>query len=193
MSEDEAQPERTTAAGDRHERRPVSMRGFVLRGGGETVEITLLDLSYEGCGIETPVEFERGEPLKLSVLGRGAIETRVVWCSDGKAGLNFDPESEETAKRHVPRASKRVELTAEVTMRRLGHANFRVRVFDFSPTGCKVELIERPNDGENVLVKFDGLEVLQAEVCWIKSKTAGLKFERPIHPAVFDLLAERLQ
>jgi hypothetical protein len=43
-----------------------------------------------------------------------------------------------------------------------------------------------------VLVKFDGLEALEAEVCWVEEFTAGLRFEKPMHPAVFDLLVERL-
>jgi PilZ domain len=177
---------------ERRERRPVSMRGFAVREDGETIEILLLDLSYEGCGIETPAPLKRGDALKISVLGRGAIDTHVRWCKGGKAGLNFDTGAA-PAKQQVERGNPRVETTAEVTMRRLGHANFKVRVFDLSPKGCKVELIERPNEREHVLVKFEGLEVLEAEVCWITAKTAGLRFERPIHPAVFDLLIERLR
>ncbi|MEO8456085.1 MAG: PilZ domain-containing protein [Sphingomicrobium sp.] len=177
---------------ERRERRPVSMRGFAVREGGETIEILLLDLSYEGCGIETPAQLKRGDALKISVLGRGAIDTHVRWCKGGKAGLNFDTEAE-PAKQQVERGNLRAETTAEVTMRRLGHANFKVRVFDLSAKGCKVELIERPNEREHVLVKFEALEVLEAEVCWIAGKTAGLRFERPIHPAVFDLLVERLR
>jgi hypothetical protein len=181
----------TTQAVERSERRGVTMHGHLLRGDGQPVGITLLDLSYDGCGIETPVELAPGEPVKLSVLGRGAIDTHVCWYEDGKAGLNFDSETE-PEKKQVPRGNVRVPLTAEVTMRRHGHANFRLRVFDLSPTGCKIELIERPNEGEDVLVKLDGLEVLQAQVCWLDRKTAGLKFARAIHPAVFDLLVQRL-
>jgi len=43
-----------------------------------------------------------------------------------------------------------------------------------------------------VLVKFDGIEAMDAEVCWLEGFTAGLRFVRPMHPAVFDLLVERL-
>ena len=138
-----------------------------------------------------PSSSKPGDASKLSVLGRGAIEHPRCWYQDGKAGLNFDSERNRRSKQ-VPRGNARVPLSAEVTMRRHGHANFRLRVFDLSPTGCKIELIERPNKGEDVLVKLDGLEVLQAEVCWLDRKTAGLKFARAIHPAVFDLLVQRL-
>jgi hypothetical protein len=176
---------------DRRERRPVSMHGFAMRADQSSVEVLLLDLSYEGCGIETPIAFECGEVLKLSVLRRGAIEARVRWCKDGKAGLVFGSD-EALERQHSERKSDRKLLSAEVSMRRLGKLNYRVQVFDVSPTGCKVELVDRPRLGEHVLVKFDGLEGLEAEVCWIEGPCAGLRFERPIHPAVFDLLVERL-
>jgi hypothetical protein len=178
---------------ERRERRPVSLIGLAERENGSIVEVLLLDLSYEGCGIESPVPLDAGELLKLSVLRRGVIEARVRWYDKGKAGLVFEaeepaPESES----HSPRRSDRVQLTAEVSMRRLGKSGFRVKVFDLSPEGCKLELIDMPRLGEHVLVKFEGLEALESEVCWIAHNCAGLRFEKPIHPAVFDLLLQRV-
>ena len=176
---------------DRRERRPVSLRGFALREDGSTAEILLLDLSYEGCGIETPLDLAPGETLKLSVLRRGAIEARVRWCNGGKAGLVFEAEKP-AEKQHWPRRFERTALTAEVSMRRLGKHTFKVQVFDVSPDGCKLELVDKPRVDEHVLVKFDGLEALKAEVCWIEGNHAGLRFEKSIHPAVFELLLERI-
>jgi hypothetical protein len=168
------------------------MRGFALRPDGSSVEVLILDLSYEGCGIETPSEFEAGEPLKLSVLRLGGIDTHVRWCRDGKAGLVFDTDKT-GEKSHWPRRVERESLTAEVSLRRLGKLNYRVRVYDISAAGCKVELVDRPRLEEHVLVKFEGLEALESEVCWIDGPTAGLRFEKAIHPAVFALLVERLR
>jgi hypothetical protein len=181
----------TTAPIQRRERRAVTMRGYAVRDDGSSHEILVLDLSYEGCGIETPLALESGERIKLSVLRRGAIDAEVRWCKRGKAGLVFIAEDPGA---HAPcaRRFQRVGLTAEVRLRRLGKANFQVAVADASPDGCKVELVERPAVGEHVLVKFDGLEALEAEVCWVEEFTAGLRFEKPMHPAVFDLLVERL-
>jgi hypothetical protein len=169
----------------------VTLRGFAEREDGSTVEVRLLDLSYEGCGIECPVALDAGEALKLTVMRRGVIETRVRWCREGKAGLVF--ESDHAAQElYSPRRFERAPLTAEVSMRRLGKLNYRVHVFDISPEGCRVELVDRPHLQEHVLIKLDGIEGLQAEVCWVEGTSAGLKFERSIHPAVFDLLLERL-
>jgi hypothetical protein len=177
---------------ERTERRPVRLRGSLVRANGEIHQIHLLDLSYEGCGIETPVPLEPGETIKLSVLRRGGISAIVRWSRGAKAGLAFVPDAAEAAKRW-PRRSERIALAAEVSLKRLGRTQFRVTVTDASAEGCKVQLVERPNQGEHVLVKFDGLELVEARVCWVDGFTAGVQYVRQIHPAVFDLLVERLR
>lgn len=176
---------------ERRERRPVSLRAFVMRADGSSSEVLLLDLSYDGCGIETPVALYADERVRLSVLHRGAIDSRVRWYRDHKAGLVFDPAK--PAKRHWPRISDRIATSAEVTLRRLGQKSHSVCVTDLSPQGCKVKLLHLPRLEEHLLIKFDGLEMLEAEVCWIEKLEAGLRFEKPFHPAVFALLVERLK
>jgi hypothetical protein len=177
---------------DREERRDVRMPGFAAFADGATVSITVLDLSYEGCAIACAVELSPGDPITLSVLRRGGIQAEVRWSKDGKAGLEFVPPAAQ-AKKHWPRRSERVGLAAEVTMRRHGGPSFRVNVFDASPDGCKIDFVDRPLPDERLSIRFDGLEALEAEVCWIEQHYAGLKFARAIHPAVFDLLVERLR
>lgn len=46
---------------------------------------------------------------------------------------------------------------------------------------------------ETLRIEFDGLAPLEACVHWVVDHCAGLKFSNPIHPAVFDLVAERLR
>lgn len=92
-----------------------------------------------------------------------------------------------------PRRSGRIAVDADVVLRRSGQNNYRVRVFDISPHGCKVEFVERPKLDERAWVKFDGLEALEALVCWVNGFDAGMEFEKPIHPAVFELLLDRLK
>lgn len=90
------------------------------------------------------------------------------------------------------RYHERTRVLCEVTLRRDGGSNYRVRLFDISQTGCKVEIIERFRVGEGVWVKFEGLETIHATASWIEPPVAGLRFERPMHVAVFDLLMRRL-
>ena len=191
MSGPEAQRKRGSPPDRRRERRSVRMQGHLVRGGGVTHVISLTDLNYGGCGIRTPVELEAGEEVRLSVLGRGSISAEVGWYADGKAGLIFERMPEE-AKDQIERRAARLEVPGEVALRVPGHNNYRVRILDLSTDGCRVELIERPNVGDLMMVKFEGLEVMDATVCWVEGFLAGLEFDRPIHAAVLDLLVKRL-
>jgi hypothetical protein len=93
----------------------------------------------------------------------------------------------------APRRSARVAVSAMVKLRRRGHHNFTVKVFDLSRDGCKLEFMERPQLDETVWVKFEDLELLQATVCWVKGRCVGVEFAKSIHPAVFDMLLHRLR
>jgi hypothetical protein len=87
----------------------------------------------------------------------------------------------------------RATLDSPVTSRRAGSPNFRVSIRDLSPEGCKIEFVDRPNVHEHVWVKLEGLEAIEATVCWVGAHEAGLRFDHPLHPAVFDLLVQKLQ
>ena len=96
---------------------------------------------------------------------------------------------------HDPRYARRadrVEIHAEVALRRSAQLNYRVRVFDASPFGCKVEFVERPELEERVWVKFDGIDAIEGLVVRVEGFIAGIEFERPMHQAVFDALMPRL-
>ena len=184
----------TSATGpvERQLRRPVQLPALAVLAEGQTVELTVRDLSYDGCCVGTPIELVPGQLIKLSVLRRGEIEAEVRWCQNGLAGLAFGLQSERGAELQ-PRNTDRIEAHAEVTLRKQGHRKYRVRLFDVSREGCKTEFVERPSPGSHVWIKFDGLEALDAEVCWVEGFQAGLKYTNPIHPAVFDMLTQRLR
>ena len=91
------------------------------------------------------------------------------------------------------RKSARVSTSALVKMRRRGQQSLTVKVFDLSPEGCKLEFFEKPKLDESVWIKFEGLEILEATVCWVEERSAGVEFNRPIHVAVFDVLVSRLK
>jgi len=172
-------------------RRPVSLRATATRHDGSIVDCTLTDLSHDGCGVDCTAELIGGEKLQLAVNRRGSIAATVRWAAAGKAGLAFDamPGSGDAP---VPRGHDRVDVEAEVTLRRAGKIAFRVRLFDLSPVGCKAEFVDRPELGEQVRIKFEGMESLEGSICWIAGTKAGARFARPIHDAVFALLIERL-
>ena len=175
----------------REHRRDVTLPANIICENGEITSADVLDLSYDGCCVETPVALREGSTVKLSVVALGVNDAQVRWYADGRAGLSFSIQAK-WEREIKPRNAQRIELSADLSLRRVGRQQYRVRVFDISPEGCKVEFIERPRLDELVWVKFEGLEGVEAAVCWVDGFYGGLKFLRPIYPSVFDLLLARL-
>jgi hypothetical protein len=175
----------------RENRRNVTLPAHIICENGEITSADVLDLSYDGCCVETPIELREGSTVKLSVVALGTNDAQVRWYADGKAGLSFAIESK-WEREIKPRRTARIELCADLSLRRVGRQTYRATVFDISPEGCKVEFVERPRLDELVWVKFESLEAVEAAVCWVDGFYGGLKFLRPIYPAVFDLLLARL-
>ncbi|MEO6113574.1 MAG: PilZ domain-containing protein [Sphingomicrobium sp.] len=175
---------------ERPERRPVAFHAHLVIGGGMTLDVRVLDLSYDGCQVEVPKAVFEGDAVELAVEGRGAIQAMVRWCKDGRAGLKFADEPQLKAK--VDRNADRHAAGMEAQLRRIGRLSYSVELRDLSPDGCMIDLVERPAIGEVMQIKLPGLETLEAQVRWVDNYIAGLKFVRPMHPAVFDLLLQRL-
>jgi hypothetical protein len=173
----------------RSERRRVELRAYAVRFDDSIIEMRVLDMSYDGCGIETTARLIPGELLKLTVLGRGIGKATVRWYKNRRGGLLFDPHRSSSLPRE--RAAERLEVCAEISLRRSGKASYRVQTSDITRFGCACEFVERPNINEKVWVKLAGLETLEADVCWIGGSSLGLKFKTPLHPAVFELLLSR--
>ena len=65
------------------------------------------------------------------------------------------------------------------------------RILDLSPEGCCVETSELfVKVGARVVVRPDGLEGLPGIVRWIEGNKAGIEFERPLYPPVFEHLVK---
>ena len=90
------------------------------------------------------------------------------------------------------RRSRRVAVSNEVGVRRIGSFNFQAQMQDVSAGGCRVELIESYEVGDHVVARLPKLEPLGARVCWSMGTTAGIEFLNGMHPAVFDSLLLRL-
>ncbi|MBV9527057.1 MAG: PilZ domain-containing protein [Sphingomonas sp.] len=181
------------SSNDRQPRRVVELKGFGVLDDGTTFAISVVDLSYDGCKVQTDLALIPGLTLKVSILGaKGAVPAVVRWYKEGVAGLRFNPEPE-PAPKQTPRDHERIELTAQLSLRRAGRQQYAARLFDITPTGCRVEFIERPRPEERLWVKFDGLDAFEATVRWVDGFYGGLEFVRPIYPAVFDMVLARLR
>ncbi|WP_114228255.1 MULTISPECIES: PilZ domain-containing protein [Sphingomonas] len=173
----------------RAERRTVELKGYLVRENCQIVDVTMVDLSYDGCAVRTLVPLTVGERVKVSALGRGSTNATVRWYRDRTAGLLF-----ETARKKTiwPRKAERVAVFGEASLRRAGRLTYRVKSFDVTRFGCRCEFVERPSIRESVWIKFDGLQSLESTVCWVENVELGLHFRNEMHPAVFDLLVAQL-
>lgn len=176
----------------RADRNAVTIRGVARLPNYSVVPITLVDLSYEGCRVEIEAELVPGEKIQITIRG-SVISAKVCWCGDGVAGLSFTSEAPFELRKSGEddaRATKRLKTTIRATMQRHGQTKYAVLVSDMSPTGCKVEFVDRPEVDERVHMRFSGLESIEGTVRWIADHKAGVYFERPIHPAVFEQMIE---
>jgi len=90
------------------------------------------------------------------------------------------------------RRTPRVAVNGEASLRRRGSFSFQLALGDLSAGGCKVELVESVEIDDRVIARLPGLEAFSARVAWADRYSAGIAFDRAIHPAVFEQLVSRL-
>ena len=71
-------------------------------------------------------------------------------------------------------------------------SRLKIDIVDLSTGGFSAELGKNAVlDSTGFEVNLGGLEPLGAELRWAGRTDAGFRFQRPLHPAVFDHLVER--
>lgn len=83
------------------------------------------------------------------------------------------------------RLGDRVALTVGITLRERNWKAQPAGLIDLSRTGCRVNNLTIAA-GTVVWVKLPGLEPFEAKVSWCHGWQCGIRFEQPMHPAVFD-------
>jgi hypothetical protein len=180
---------------EREPRRPVGIKGFATLSNGSRVSVSVSDLSYGGCRIHTNAALNAGAKVRISVLGLGgALDGFVRWSEEGRAGVCFDVGTGlPDAMPNISRLHLRHPVSGALQLRHIGRQQNEVRLLDVTRAGCKVEFVERPQLGETVWVKFNGLHSIIATVRWVEGSRGGIEFGRPMHSAVFDQLLERIR
>jgi hypothetical protein len=98
------------------------------------------------------------------------------------AGEHAVPGGTDSEHRHDGRAQ--VDIDCEI---RIGNRAWRrARLADLTPDGFQVAILDMPARGTPLYIRFAGIQMLQAEVCWARADTAGCRFAAPMSPYVFD-------
>jgi hypothetical protein len=82
----------------------------------------------------------------------------------------------------------REELLVPATLRQPTKQRFSISVIDMSARGCGLESRQALVPDSTVWLRLPGLESWFATVAWAEGGRAGLDFDRPLHPAVFEKL-----
>ena len=100
-------------------------------------------------------------------------------------------EAPEPADGQKKRASPRVPVALDAALRQRGTSGVTVQIVDLSTHGFRIETHLDLQEGADVWVRLPGIEPYHAKVAWVRGYVAGCAFERPLHPAVLELIVAR--
>jgi len=107
----------------------------------------------------------------------------------GTLGFAADPS------RPAPRGrvSERVQIEMGAGLRQRGAHGVSVQIMDLSTHGFRAATHLNLDVGTDVWLRLPGLEASHAKVAWQKGFMVGCAFERPLHPAVLDMIVRKFQ
>ena len=94
-------------------------------------------------------------------------------------------------KRVRERRSQRVAVDMSAGLRQRGASGVSVRVLDLSPHGFRAGTHLELAIGTDVWLRLPGLEPYHAIVAWQEGHYIGCAFERPLRPAVLDMIVRK--
>jgi hypothetical protein len=86
------------------------------------------------------------------------------------------------------RQAERTHVEMGAGLRQRGASGVTVRILDLSTHGFRASTHLDLQIGSDVWLKLPGLEALHAKVAWANAHFVGCKFERPLHPAVLQMV-----
>lgn len=125
---------------------------------------------------KTPSSSESGAP---PLSGQLSIQVAVA-----------DPEDDGQKERKSPRMA--VDFEAGLRPRG-GSSAVSVHILDLSTHGFRIDSHLDLQVGTDVWLRLPGLEPSHARVAWTDGYVAGCAFERPLHPAVLDMILARMK
>lgn len=116
------------------------------------------------------------------------------WTSGfGSGGISLSAEiSTMPAPASIPttrsRRAQRVPIELGAGLRQRGASGVTVRLLDLSTDGFRAATHLELYVGSDVWLRLPGLEACHAKVVWTDGPMVGCVFERPLHPAVLDMV-----
>ena len=86
------------------------------------------------------------------------------------------------------RKAERTGVDIGAGLRQRGASGVTVQILDLSTHGFRASTHLDLHNGADVWLKLPGLEPLHAKVAWSNGHFIGCAFERPLHPAVLQMM-----
>jgi hypothetical protein len=117
------------------------------------------------------------------------------WSLPSEFGTPFLSGELTTDPRPAPeltsRKSRRVTLEMDAGLRQRGGTGVAIQIVDLSVDGFRASTHLNLAKGHDVWLRLPGLEPYQAKVMWAKGNFVGCAFERPLHPAVLEMIVKK--
>ncbi len=95
------------------------------------------------------------------------------------------------ASNRASRKSERVTLAIGAGLRQRGGTGVGIQIMDLSTDGFRASTHLQLERGTDVWLRLPGLEPYQAKVMWTKGNFVGCAFDRPLHPAVLEMIVKK--
>ena len=89
------------------------------------------------------------------------------------------------------RKAERTGVEIGAGLRQRGASVVTVEILDLSTHGFRASTHLDLQQGADVWLKLPGLEALHAKVAWSNAHFIGCAFERPLHPAVLQMMVRK--
>lgn len=96
-----------------------------------------------------------------------------------------------TAPAEDGRQAERAAVEIGAGLRQRGASSVTAQILDLSTHGFRASTHLDLEMGADVWLKLPGLEAMHAKVAWANSHFIGCAFERPLHPAVLQMVVGR--
>jgi hypothetical protein len=111
--------------------------------------------------------------------------------SESGGGLAGELSTWHSPKQRRQRNSERLAVDMSAALRQRGASGVSVRVMDLSTHGFRAATHLELPEGADVWLRLPGLEPYHARVAWSEGHFIGCSFERPLHPAVVEMIARK--
>ena len=111
---------------------------------------------------------------------------------DDAGGLSGELSTWNSAPKQIrERKSERTAVEMAAALRQRGASGVSVRIMDLSPHGFRAATHLVLPQGTDVWLRLPGLEPYHARVAWCEGHYVGCAFDRPLHPAVVDMIVRK--